>query len=129
MQMPTVVEVAQAALKEGKAVVVGLQSTGEAAADAMGLEPGRVCGFISTAKELLTRFVATHFPTFYQPSAEESASPKTPAAPFHHSVQGVYSFLIGMTSCRLPMKGVGCCLSAFPSDFPVQTCSPSSSHV
>ena len=41
-QVRTVVPEARRALEEGCAVVIGLQSTGEAAADSLGLEPGQV---------------------------------------------------------------------------------------
>ena len=61
--MPTVVPEARKALAEGCAVVIGLQTTGEAAADAMGLEPGQACGWVSTTREILRRFVTVHFPT------------------------------------------------------------------
>lgn len=37
------VEQARAALAEGHAVVIGLQATGEAAAQALDLRPGQVC--------------------------------------------------------------------------------------
>lgn len=63
MQVPTVVPEAQKALAQGCAVVIGLQTTGEAAADAMGLEPGQACGWVSTTREILRRFVLMHFPT------------------------------------------------------------------
>lgn len=63
---------AQAALAAGHAVVIGLQATGEAAADALGLEPGQQCGFVSTTRELLTRFLHTHFPTRLEPSGKGS---------------------------------------------------------
>lgn len=53
---------AKQALADGCAVVIGLQSTGEAAADALGLEPGQSCGAVSTTREMLSRFVQTHFP-------------------------------------------------------------------
>jgi hypothetical protein len=66
MQIPTVVEEAQKALAEGFAVVVGLQSTGEASADALGLQPGEPCGFVSVARELLARFIKTHFPIRFE---------------------------------------------------------------
>ena len=72
--MPKVIEEAQRALADGCAVVIGLQTTGEAAADALGLQPGQLCGFTSTVQEMLQRFVATHFPTRYQPSDQESKS-------------------------------------------------------
>ena len=45
------------------AVVIGLQSTGEAAADSLGLQPGDQRGFISTTRQLLLHFVDNHFPT------------------------------------------------------------------
>jgi len=61
---------AKAALLAGRCVVIGLQSTGEAAADAMGLEPGPVAGFVSTTRELLLRFLGTHFPVAKEVSAE-----------------------------------------------------------
>lgn len=71
--MPVVALEAQAALAAGQAVVIGLQSTGEAAADAMQLEPGQVCGFVSTTRELLSRFVTQHFPVRYEPGPNEPA--------------------------------------------------------
>ena len=71
--MPVVALEAQAALAAGQAVVIGLQSTGEAAADAMQLEPGQVCGFVSTTRELLSRFVTQHFPVRYEPGPDEPA--------------------------------------------------------
>lgn len=71
LQVPIVAAEAQAALAAGQAVVIGLQSTGEAAADAMQLEPGQTCGFVSTTRELLTRFVAQHFPVRYEPGPNE----------------------------------------------------------
>ena len=61
-QVPTVVPEAKRALEQGCAVVIGLQTTGEAAADSMGLEPGQSCGSVSTTKQMLWHFVATHFP-------------------------------------------------------------------
>ena len=55
MQIPSVVAEARAALDAGQCVVIGLQSTGEAAVDAAGLEPGPCSGFVSTTKEMLLR--------------------------------------------------------------------------
>jgi hypothetical protein len=43
-QVPTIVEQAKAALAEGHCVVIGMQTTGEAAAEALNLEPGCACG-------------------------------------------------------------------------------------
>ena len=78
-QVPIVAAEAQAALAAGQAVVIGLQSTGEAAADAMQLEPGQACGFVSTTRELLTRFVAQHFPVRHEPGPNEAAGKHQPA--------------------------------------------------
>ena len=71
MKVPKVIEEARRALADGSSVVIGLQTTGEAAADALGLQPGQMCGFTSTTQEMLQRFVATHFPVRYQPSEQE----------------------------------------------------------
>ena len=78
-QVPIVAAEAQAALAAGQAVIIGLQSTGEAAADAMQLEPGQACGFIATTRELLTRFVAQHFPVRHEPGPNEAAGKHQPA--------------------------------------------------
>ena len=76
-QVPIVAAEAQAALAAGQAVVIGLQSTGEAAADAMQLEPNQMCGFVSTTRELLSRFVTQHFPVRYEPGPNEPAGEHT----------------------------------------------------
>ena len=68
---------AQAAIAAGQAVVIGLQTTGEAAADAMQLEPGQMCGFVSTTRELLLRFTSQHFPVRYEPGPNEPAGEVT----------------------------------------------------
>ena len=71
-----VVKEAQAALDSGCAVVIGLQSTGEAAVDALGVEPGDVCGWVSTTRQLLSRFVDVHFPTHREvPKASAKRAP------------------------------------------------------
>ena len=54
---------AKAALESGHAVVIGLQSTGEAAADAAGLRPGTPCALLSTTRTMLAHFLEAHFPT------------------------------------------------------------------
>jgi hypothetical protein len=66
MKVPAVVEEAKRALEAGHCVVVGLQSTGESAADALNLRPGDSCGFVSVCKEIMLQFVANHFPTLKQ---------------------------------------------------------------
>ena len=68
------VEEAKRALATGHAVVIGLQATGEAAADAMALEPGEPCGWVSVTREMLLRFVDLHFPTQYEANPNGAAS-------------------------------------------------------
>ncbi|KAL4533952.1 hypothetical protein Ndes2526B_g07167 [Nannochloris sp. 'desiccata'] len=63
MKVPAIVEEAKLALEQGNAVVIGLQSTGEAAADALDIHPGDCCGWVSVTKQILLQFVNTHFPT------------------------------------------------------------------
>ena len=63
MKVPAVVEQSKKALEEGYCVVIGLQTTGEAAADALELVPGDNVGFISVTKEIMLQFVKNHFPT------------------------------------------------------------------
>ena len=46
---------------------------GEAASDAMKLEPGQVCGWVSTTREMLARFVETHLPLRYDKGKDSSA--------------------------------------------------------
>jgi len=64
LKIPTVVAETKMALEAGHSVVIGLQTTGESSADALKLRSGDECGFISTAKEILLRFIKTHFPTY-----------------------------------------------------------------
>ena len=54
-----------------RALLVGLYA-GEAAADALKLEPGQVCGFVSTTREMLSRFVMTHLPVQYDAGPNSS---------------------------------------------------------
>ncbi|KAK9855114.1 hypothetical protein WJX84_007868 [Apatococcus fuscideae] len=72
-KVPVVAAEAQKALVGGFAVVIGLQTTGEAAAESMGLQPGQACGFASTTRELLQRFVDIHFPTKAEPKDGQAA--------------------------------------------------------
>ncbi|KAF5837835.1 P-loop containing NTP hydrolase pore-1-domain-containing protein [Dunaliella salina] len=60
LKVPRVVAEAKEAIQKGYCVVVGLQTTGEAADASLGLEPGPVPGMVSTTKEMLVRFVAKH---------------------------------------------------------------------
>ncbi|KAK9915021.1 hypothetical protein WJX75_003704 [Coccomyxa subellipsoidea] len=79
MKVPTVVPEAKKALTDGCAVVIGLQTTGEAAADALGLEPGQACGWVSTTREMLRRFVEAHFPVLRENAKSGKGSIQAPA--------------------------------------------------
>lgn len=63
MKVPAIAEEAKVALEQGNAVVIGLQSTGEAAADALDIQLGDTCGWVSVTKQILLHFVNNHFPT------------------------------------------------------------------
>jgi len=62
-KVPRVVELAQAALRANKCVVIGLQSTGEARTVEQLDEFGEVNEFISTARGVLQNLVEKHFPS------------------------------------------------------------------
>lgn len=89
MKVPAVVKEAKGALENGCSVVIGLQSTGEAAADALNLIPGSNCGFISVTKELMLQFVHNHFPTtrHQQPNSQPQGE-LLGASPFSGSIGG-----------------------------------------
>uniref|UniRef100_A0A1D2AC25 UBA domain-containing protein n=2 Tax=Auxenochlorella protothecoides TaxID=3075 RepID=A0A1D2AC25_AUXPR len=74
MKVPCVVAEARKALDSGFAVVIGLQSTGEAAADALGIDPGTPCGFISTCREIGIQFIANHFPYLVEAQTGEEVA-------------------------------------------------------
>jgi hypothetical protein len=58
------------------------QSTGEAAVDALALNAGDQCGWVSTTRELLRRFVAAHFPTHREvPSSGAKGARRASARP------------------------------------------------
>jgi hypothetical protein len=63
-KVATIVEEAQAALAAGHAVVIGLQSTGEAAMSSeLGRGAGAGDGFASVTRETILGFMTRHFPT------------------------------------------------------------------
>nr|XP_054771437.1 uncharacterized protein LOC129279369 [Lytechinus pictus] len=64
VKVPTIVEQAKSSLAEGKCVVIGLQTTGEASLESeMTKHDTTLPGFVSVAREILTRFIQQHFPT------------------------------------------------------------------
>ena len=74
MKVPGLVKEVRSALKSGYAIIIGLQSTGEAAADALNLEPGCQCEFISVCREIMIQFVLNHFPNPAKKTSDYSGS-------------------------------------------------------
>lgn len=63
MKVPLAIKEAKVAISQGMCVVIGLQTTGESASDALNLTPGQqLHGFISPCREMLSRFVEVYFP-------------------------------------------------------------------
>jgi len=60
-KVPIVIQIAKAALENGKSVVIGLQSTGESKT-MEALEDGDISEFISTARATFESLVENHFP-------------------------------------------------------------------
>lgn len=60
-KVPVVVDIARQALEDGKCVVVGLQSTGEAKT-LEALEDGGITEFVSTARATFESLIDNHFP-------------------------------------------------------------------
>lgn len=69
MKVDAVVAEVRAALAAGGCAVVGLQSTGEAAATARDLKHGDACGWVCVCRETLAGFIRHHFPTRVQARA------------------------------------------------------------
>eukprot|EP00057_Strongylocentrotus_purpuratus_P009593 XP_011664067.1 PREDICTED: protein strawberry notch homolog 1 isoform X3 [Strongylocentrotus purpuratus] len=64
VKVPTIVKEAKTSLAEGKCVVIGLQTTGEASLESeMTKYDTTLPGFVSVAREILNRFIQQHFPT------------------------------------------------------------------
>lgn len=80
MKIPMVVKEAKAALAEGQCVVIGLQATGEAAAQALDLQPGTQCGWVSVTQQMLVHFVKGQFPV-KKDQPPEGADASQPAGP------------------------------------------------
>ena len=47
----------------------------------MKLEPGQVCGWVSTVREMLARFVETHVPVVYAQTRDANAAGSSSAPP------------------------------------------------
>ena len=79
MKIPTVIEEATDALTNNMCVVIGLQSTGEAAASqAESSSSQQVTRFVSTLRTMLLQFIETYFPVSPQ---DASKTDQTAAAP------------------------------------------------
>jgi len=63
--VPIVIQIAKAALENGKRVVIGLQSAGESKT-MEALEDGDISEFISTARATFESLVENHFPVPYK---------------------------------------------------------------
>jgi hypothetical protein len=75
----------------------GVQSTGEAAADSLSLEPGSVCGWVSTTREILMQLVSRHFPTTKaEPAEGQDQAP------------GEAAFFSNLWRLALGVHGAGC---------------------
>jgi hypothetical protein len=57
------VDIARKALADGKCVVIGLQSTGEAQTKQVLEDCGEVTDFVSSTKAVLQTLIEKHFPT------------------------------------------------------------------
>lgn len=63
-KVPSTIKLAKEAIKNGKCVVIGLQSTGEARTlEQLGQSDGELEGFVSTARGALETLIKRHFPT------------------------------------------------------------------
>lgn len=78
-KVPLVIEIAKEALEDGKCVVIGLQSTGEAKT-VEALEDGDINEFVSTARATFESLVDNHFPAPYKPRRRPGSSNETSAA-------------------------------------------------
>ncbi|KAJ8030843.1 Protein FORGETTER 1 [Holothuria leucospilota] len=63
VKVPTIVKEAKKAIEDGYCVVVGLQTTGEASLDSEVSKGETLHDFVSTAREMLFRFIMQNFPT------------------------------------------------------------------
>ena len=62
MKVDAVMQEAKQSLEQGYAIVIGLQSTGEAAVESLDLKPGRSYNLVSVTREILLNLVRNHFP-------------------------------------------------------------------
>ena len=79
IKVDDLVKDARKGLEEGHCIVIGLQSTGEAAFDQLDLKPGvTLSDVISVTKEILINLVQNHFPThsFFESSGRMVEEPE-----------------------------------------------------
>ncbi|KAL0035121.1 hypothetical protein WJX79_001613 [Trebouxia sp. C0005] len=77
-KIPCLVRMSKAALQEGKCVVIGLQSTGEARTADVVAERGELLDdYVSGPRELLLRLVEDYYPLPSNPSQEPPTAPLT----------------------------------------------------
>lgn len=83
-KVPTVIDIAKKALEDGKCVVIGLQSTGEAKTNEA-LEDGEINEFISTARATYESLIDNHFPI---PNKFRRIRKQSPASSAAESTEG-----------------------------------------
>ncbi|XP_066924417.1 uncharacterized protein [Clytia hemisphaerica] len=72
MKIPEIARQSKEALENGYAVVIGLQTTGEASMDSeLDQNEGNLSSFISLTREILRRFITQFFPTIVHVQGEE----------------------------------------------------------
>ncbi|KAL3149047.1 hypothetical protein ABBQ32_001892 [Trebouxia sp. C0010 RCD-2024] len=102
-KIPCLVRMSRAALEEGKCVVIGLQSTGEARTADVVAERGEILDdYVSGPRELLLRLVEDHYPLPSNPSREDSAPSST--HPHPPSANGLPSRADGTAAGRVDRK-------------------------
>lgn len=117
MKVDTVVKDGTQALAEGNAVVIGLQTTGEASMVAAigacaGLDPSRVLpGFVSTSKEIVKAFISQHFPTTIKPP--EGAPPGTLPKEHADCVRAKATLLERVEALALPENSLDLLIDRF----------------
>lgn len=74
MKVDAVIEEAKRSLEEGFAIVIGLQSTGEAAIESLDVKPGRSYNLVSVTREILLNLVGNHFPVMTKDGSMSTAA-------------------------------------------------------
>ncbi|PIK62947.1 hypothetical protein BSL78_00074 [Apostichopus japonicus] len=95
VKVPSIVSEAKKAITDGYSVVVGLQTTGEASLDSEISKGDTLSDFVSTAREMLHRFIMQNFPI-------HNAMPNEPMQEDEWSVQAKQLLLSFTSQIELP---------------------------